>query len=207
MNILGITDSITSGAAIVSDGVVLAAVSEERLNRHKMSMGFPLQSIGEVLRIAGLHPSELDGVAVATEHLFWRPKPLPFVDYFRAKKGGFRDLYLSMGAASPRSPGTRRLRGSPTTGLNRALTRTRPVKSRRSSAANSASRPRSHFSTIISVMQRRHISPVASRTHSSSRRTAPAMASALGSMRSRKASSSTFTVSTAMIRSVTTTRT
>ena len=62
MNILGITDSITSGAAVVSDGVVVAAVSEERLNRKKMSIGFPVQSIPEVLRIAGLRPDEIDAL-------------------------------------------------------------------------------------------------------------------------------------------------
>jgi carbamoyltransferase len=126
MNILGITDSITSGAAIVSNGAVLAAVSEERLNRHKMSMGFPLQSIGEVLRLSGLEPTELDGVAVATEHLFWRPKPLPFTDYFRSKKGGFRDLYLSMGAAVSTVAGNSALARKSYYGLKSALTRTRP---------------------------------------------------------------------------------
>jgi predicted NodU family carbamoyl transferase len=48
MIILGITDSITSGATLVADGKVLAAVSEERLNRQKMAMGFPEKSITEV---------------------------------------------------------------------------------------------------------------------------------------------------------------
>ena len=45
MIVLGIADSITSGATIVANGKVLAAVSEERLNRQKMAMGFPRQSI------------------------------------------------------------------------------------------------------------------------------------------------------------------
>ena len=126
MNILGITDSLSSGAAIVSDGVVLAAVSEERLNRHKMSMGFPLQAIGEVLRVAGLQPGDLDGVAVATEHLFWRPKPLPFTDYFRSKKGGLRDLYLSMGATVSTVAGNSGLARQSYYALKSALTSTRP---------------------------------------------------------------------------------
>jgi predicted NodU family carbamoyl transferase len=52
MIVLGITDSITSGASVVADGRVLAAVSEERLNRQKMAMGFPQQSIDAVLPIA-----------------------------------------------------------------------------------------------------------------------------------------------------------
>jgi carbamoyltransferase len=125
MNILGITDSITSGAAVVSDGTVAAAVSEERLNRKKMSIGFPIQSIPEVLRIAGLRPDEIDAVAVATEHLFWRPNPLPFRDYFRAKKGGLHDLYLSMGAAVSTIAGNSDLARKSYYGIKSALTRTR----------------------------------------------------------------------------------
>jgi carbamoyltransferase len=125
MNILGITDSITSGAAVVSNGIVVAAVSEERLNRHKMSMGFPLQSIAEVLRVAGMRPDDIDAVAVATRHLFWRPNPLPFTDYFRGKKGGLRDLYLSMGATVSTIAGNSDLARKSYYGLKFALTRTR----------------------------------------------------------------------------------
>jgi carbamoyltransferase len=125
MNILGITDSITSGAAVVCDGVVTAAVSEERLNRKKMSIGFPMQSIAEVLRIAGVKPGEIDLVAVATENLFWRPQSLPFRDYFRAKKGGLWDLYLSMGASVSTIAGNSALARKSYYGLKSALTRTR----------------------------------------------------------------------------------
>jgi carbamoyltransferase len=125
MNILGITDSITSGAAVVSDGAIVAAVSEERLNRKKMSIGFPTQSISEVVRVAGLHPREIDLVAVATENLFWRPQSLPFRDYFRAKKGGLWDLYLSMGANASTLVGNSELARRSYYGLKSALTRTR----------------------------------------------------------------------------------
>jgi carbamoyltransferase len=98
MIILGVTDSVTSGAAIVIDGRIAAAVSEERLDRHKMSMGFPALSIREVMRIAGVRPEEIDQVAVATAELFWRPEALPFEDYFRKGKGDFRDTFLSVGS-------------------------------------------------------------------------------------------------------------
>jgi carbamoyltransferase len=128
MNILGITDSITSGAAVVSDGAVIAAVSEERLNRKKMSIGFPRQSIAEVLKVAGLQPHEIDVVAVATEHLFWRPQSLPFRDYFRAKKGGLWDLYLSMGASAATIAGNSGLARKSYYGLKAALTRTRRTR-------------------------------------------------------------------------------
>ena len=62
---LGITDGVSSGAAIVSDGVILAAVHEERLCRLKMAYGFPRASIAEVMRLTGASPADLDVVAVA----------------------------------------------------------------------------------------------------------------------------------------------
>ena len=52
MRILGISDHIISGAAILEDGRVLAAVNEERLVRKKMVMGFPRKSIEAVLDLA-----------------------------------------------------------------------------------------------------------------------------------------------------------
>lgn len=101
MNILGITDSFTSGAAIVADGNLVAAVNEERLDRNKMCMGFPRRSITEVLRIAGLEPGDVDVVAIATNNLFWRNECVPFTDYFRDSetRGGIRDRFLSLGGA------------------------------------------------------------------------------------------------------------
>jgi carbamoyltransferase len=53
MTILGNSDHFTSGAAVVIDGQVVAAVNEERLACKKMVMGFPRKSIAEVLRLAG----------------------------------------------------------------------------------------------------------------------------------------------------------
>jgi carbamoyltransferase len=98
MIVLGIADSITSGAALVANGKVLAAVSEERLNRQKMAMGFPQKSIVEVLKIASLSMRDVDHVVVATNSLFWRAECKKMEDYFRRPKGFGRDLFLSSGA-------------------------------------------------------------------------------------------------------------
>jgi len=70
--VLGITDGITCGAAVIADGRILAAVNEERLSRLKMAYGFPRQSIAEVLRLAKASPSDVDAVAAATinNHFF-----------------------------------------------------------------------------------------------------------------------------------------
>ncbi len=125
MIILGITDSFTSGAAISIDGKVVAAVNEERLDRNKMSMGFPNRSIGEVMRIAGVDPSQIDRVAVATTNLFWRPDAEPYNDYFRESKGGMRDRFLSLGSAFSKVVGNSHAARQVYFALKRQLTRPR----------------------------------------------------------------------------------
>ena len=125
MIVLGITDSITSGAAIIIDGRIVAAVSEERLDRQKMSMGFPALSIREVMRIAGVGPGQIDHVAVATSQLFWRPQALPMVDYFRKAKGDFRDTFLALGARVSTVVGDIRPARRVYHGMKATLTRTR----------------------------------------------------------------------------------
>jgi len=69
--ILGITDGISSGAAIAEDGRLLAAVNEEALRRMKMAYGFPRQAIAEVMRISGVAPSDIDLVSVASVNAYW----------------------------------------------------------------------------------------------------------------------------------------
>ena len=86
--VLGVSDSMTCGAALIVDGRIVAAVNEERLNRKKMCWGFPVLSINEVLRIAGVSPEDVDRVAVAGADLFWRPETVTVEDYFRNSKGG-----------------------------------------------------------------------------------------------------------------------
>lgn len=99
MRILGISDHFTSGAAIVVDGRVVAAVAEERLARMKMVMGFPRKAIEAVLTIAGLRPEELDAVAVASE---WGHFLNEYVDFsngvFGVDEGTVRSLFFSMGS-------------------------------------------------------------------------------------------------------------
>jgi predicted NodU family carbamoyl transferase len=71
MIVLGITDGITCGAAVVRDGKILAAVNEERLIRKKMAHGFPAQSIREVLKLCGMDAADVDAVAVATRNNYF----------------------------------------------------------------------------------------------------------------------------------------
>ncbi len=65
MRVLGITTEGDSGAAVVEDGHILAAVNEERLSRMKLVVGFPRASIREVLRLSGTRAEDVDVVLVA----------------------------------------------------------------------------------------------------------------------------------------------
>jgi carbamoyltransferase len=63
MNVLGISCFYhDSAAALLRDGVVVAACQEERLSRKKHDSGFPARAVRYVLREAGLRPGDLDVV-------------------------------------------------------------------------------------------------------------------------------------------------
>ena len=67
MRVLGISDNHNAGAALVVDRRLVAAINEERINRQKNSLAFPEQAIGEVLRLGGLTPADIDLVVAAGE--------------------------------------------------------------------------------------------------------------------------------------------
>lgn len=62
--VLGIHDGHNAGAALVKNGVVLAAINEERLNNIKNYSGPPLESIKKVFQIAQVEPSIVDIIAM-----------------------------------------------------------------------------------------------------------------------------------------------
>ena len=66
MNILGIWDGHDSGAAVLRDGEVVAAINEERLTRRKLEIAFPARAIAACLSQAGLTPERIDAVAAST---------------------------------------------------------------------------------------------------------------------------------------------
>lgn len=63
MNILGVAFLSDASACVLRDGRLVAAVSEERINRAKLWDGFPTAAIAEVLDLAGLTLDEIDVVA------------------------------------------------------------------------------------------------------------------------------------------------
>jgi len=96
MNVLGITDGVVSGAAIIRDGEIVAAVNEERLIRQKMAIGFPEAAINEVLRLSGLKPADIDAIAVATHDEHFRIPAVVFKGWFQDERGILKRLQMSL---------------------------------------------------------------------------------------------------------------
>ena len=100
MIILGITDGQTSGASIVKDGEILAAINEERLVRLKQARGFPRESIKAVMEIARVEPEDIDGVAVAQHNMEFRNEVAAWKGWFE-ERGDIRDahnLFFNLGS-------------------------------------------------------------------------------------------------------------
>lgn len=75
MKVLGVSDSSVCGGVSVSvDGRVVASINEERLDRQKLSTGFPRLALSRVMEVAGLDFRELDRVQVADRHNYFKPK-------------------------------------------------------------------------------------------------------------------------------------
>lgn len=110
MIILGVIDSKPSTAAVVVDGRIVAAISEERLCRMKMANGIPRQAIAWVLDAAGVSAAEIDGVAVAQRALRFQPEPLPWAGWFQdqdrepAEKRLFDQLSSTLAPIAGRTP-------------------------------------------------------------------------------------------------------
>ncbi len=68
MHILGINAYHADGSAVlVHDGILIAAVEEERFRRIKHWAGFPTESIARVLEIGGIAGAQIDHVAISRD--------------------------------------------------------------------------------------------------------------------------------------------
>jgi len=65
ITVLGINEGHDSGAALVKDGKIIAAINEERMKNIKHCGGVPVESIREVFNISKIDPSEVDVIAIA----------------------------------------------------------------------------------------------------------------------------------------------
>jgi carbamoyltransferase len=88
MRVLGLTTEGDSGAAIVEDGRLIAAVNEERLSRLKMVMGFPRGALAEVCHLSGTAIADLDAVLIASTRDLFVDELQPFNGWFQHEAGG-----------------------------------------------------------------------------------------------------------------------
>jgi carbamoyltransferase len=113
VRILGITDGQTSGAAIVEEGRILAAINEERISRIKMARGFPWKSIQEVMQLSGTSPGEIGAVAVGQINMEFREEITGWPGWFEAREqdgdlhSAFFRFASRFGSLVPRVPGLR----------------------------------------------------------------------------------------------------
>jgi carbamoyltransferase len=92
-----------AAAAVIVDGIPVAAIAEERLNRVKYFAGFPKLSVIECLRIAGLRIEDVDHVAVGRdssanlgkklEFAIRNPSRLLNLAKIKGKSNAFDDLH------------------------------------------------------------------------------------------------------------------
>ncbi len=65
--VLGIHDGHAAGATLLKNGMVVAAINEERLTMIKNFAGVPVLSIAKVLEIADIDPQDISLVAIASK--------------------------------------------------------------------------------------------------------------------------------------------
>ena len=73
MLVLGINDGHNSGAALLEDGKVVAAISEERLVNIKNYSGIPENSIKKVFEISGHSPDDVDVLSIVSLNRTYAP--------------------------------------------------------------------------------------------------------------------------------------
>jgi carbamoyltransferase len=106
--VLGLSHSHDSGAVLLRDGAVIAAVNEERLSRKKHDGAFPRRSIAWILEYAAINPEQIDVVAVAGRHL----GSYPALNNDLSEEDGRYRAAVSVAETVDRIPGAAALLGS-----------------------------------------------------------------------------------------------
>lgn len=101
MIVLGIYDGFDSGAAIIKDGVIVAAINEERISRIKFHEGYyygwPVRSVSKVFEISNIKPEEVDIVAIAG--IINPPLPVRLAGFYKVNKNARKILDIKPGAS------------------------------------------------------------------------------------------------------------
>src|SRR5467141_2628235 len=81
-----------AAAAIIRDGVLVAAVEEERFNRIKHCAGFPAEAVRYCLRAAGVGIEEVEHVGISRDPSAHLHKKILFAATRLAKSSGQREI-------------------------------------------------------------------------------------------------------------------
>ena len=95
MKVLGLSDGMTGGTALIEDGHIVYAVHEERFIRAKMATGFPRESINKTLADTHTKPGEVDVIAVATVNEFFREEAIAYDGWLLREQAPLKEALLN----------------------------------------------------------------------------------------------------------------
>jgi len=107
MKVLGISDGMTGGTALIEDGHIIYAVHEERLIRAKMATGFPKESIDRTLSDTQTKPDEIDAIAVATVNEFYREEAIAYDGWLLREQAPLKEVLLNVSSVVNQALGAR----------------------------------------------------------------------------------------------------
>jgi carbamoyltransferase len=96
MKVLGLSDGMTGGVALLAEGKIRYAIHEERLIRAKMATGFPRQSIYKILEDTQTQPEEIDAIAIATLNEFFREDAIAYDGWLMREQAPMKETLLSL---------------------------------------------------------------------------------------------------------------
>ena len=97
MRVLGIGDHVSCGSALIEDGEIVSAITDERLIREKMAFGVPRESIKTILRYHDLDAGDIDAIAVATRNQHLIDEYVDFKDgWFGLKRSKFKQALFEV---------------------------------------------------------------------------------------------------------------
>ena len=96
MKVLGISDGMTGGTALIEAGQIRYAIHEERLIRAKMATGFPKESVDKILADTHTLPEEIDAIAIATINEVYRADAIAYDGWLMREQAPLKELLLQV---------------------------------------------------------------------------------------------------------------
>ena len=87
--ILGVHDGHNSGASLLQDGEITYSICEERLTRNKNEIGYPKNSINEVLKLGKIDSKQLDKVVYSSNFMHSESHLKNASEWYKAGKSDF----------------------------------------------------------------------------------------------------------------------